>query len=71
MPLTYKCSECGEPLESHGEDGGLGTWTCPRHPSRSVTVIQDLSGGKENDRGSRKVPVTVRRHTLVVKRRVP
>jgi len=79
--MTYKCAVCGRTLTSeHGvlsrTEGtgemtktitgeGLGTWTCPAHPQRFVTVTRDLSGGKENGKLMRKTPVTVKRHTLV------
>jgi uncharacterized Zn finger protein (UPF0148 family) len=61
----YRCSTCGKQLSKSGT--GLGTWTCPQHPERFVTVTKDLSGGKEAEikAGETQVPCTVKRHTLV------
>jgi hypothetical protein len=57
---------------SHGEvitktvtGEGLGTWTCAAHAQRFVTVMRDLSGGKEASKMLRQTPVTVKRHTKV------
>lgn len=45
---------------------GLGTWHCTCGADvRYVTVIRDLSGGKEADRASRSTPVTVKRHVAI------
>jgi hypothetical protein len=63
MAKQYVCAECGEPVKMAGE--GLKTATCRKHPFRMVTVQRDFSGGKEADRGLRKTPVTVKRHTQV------
>ena len=81
--MTYKCAECGRTLTSNHDtlsrtEGmgertktvtgeGLGTWTCGAHPQRFVTVSRDLSGGKEANREMRRTPVTVKRHTKVVR----
>jgi hypothetical protein len=46
---------------------GLGTWTCSEHPQRFVTVMRDLSGGKEASKMLRQTPVTVKRHTKVTR----
>lgn len=59
----YVCALCGRLLNYSSETGGLGTWRCPDHPSRSLTVVRDLSGGHESGRANREVPVTVERHT--------
>jgi hypothetical protein len=61
----YRCSNCGRQLHKSG--AGLGTWTCQTHPERFVTVLKDLSGGKEVDikSGQSAVPCLVKRHTLV------
>jgi len=64
--MTYKCSQCGRSLTAnHDGQGNLGTWTCPVHGARFVTVIRDLSGGKEANRNLRKSAMTVKRHTKV------
>jgi hypothetical protein len=63
MAKQYVCAECHGPVEMKGE--GLKTSTCRKHPFRMVTVERDFSAGKEADRGSRKTPVQVRRHTQV------
>lgn len=63
MRRTYVCAECGEAARREGT--GLGTWTCPKHPRRFVAVTRDFSAGKEADRNSREVAVTVTRHTKV------
>ena len=63
MIRTYHCAECGNQLQGRGT--GLKTFTCPQHPRRFETVVRDLSGGKEQNRGERQTPVTVKRHTLV------
>lgn len=64
MQRKYVCAECGGPVSREGT--GLGTWHCPRHPSRMVTVIKDLSAGKEgSSRMLIKEPVQVQRHTKV------
>ncbi len=60
---NYICATCDGPVELKGE--GLKTATCRKHPFRMVTVMRDFSGGKEADRGQRKTPVTVKRHTQV------
>lgn len=76
--MTYVCSDCGErvtmahgTLSRQGDHGetvtgeGLGTATCSKHPFRFVTVVRDLSGGKEAARAMRAVPMSVKRHTKV------
>ena len=65
MAKQYVCATCGEVLQAKGEEHGLKTWTCRKHPVRMVTIERDFSGGKEADRGQRKTPVTVKRHTQV------
>lgn len=61
----YVCAECGQGLKSQGT--GLGTWRCSQHPERWVSVIKDLSGGKEESlkRREHEIGCTVRRHTKV------
>jgi hypothetical protein len=63
MSKMYVCAVCESPVEMKGE--GLKTATCRKHPFRMVTVEHDFSAGKEADRGTRKTPVLVRRHTQV------
>jgi hypothetical protein len=63
MSKMYVCAVCEEPVQMKGE--GLKTATCRKHPFRMVTVEHDFSAGKEADRGTRKTPVLVRRHTQV------
>lgn len=63
MTRHYHCAECGRRLEKSGQ--GLGTWTCPIHPERLVSVVRDLSGGKEDSRPRREVGMAMRRHTKV------
>ena len=63
MQREYHCAVCGEKLTDKGD--GLKTFTCPKHPSRFVTVPRDTSGGSEQLRDRRKEPVQIKRHTLV------
>ena len=68
--MKYVCADCGEAVEMNFKEftsttRGLGTATCQKHRVRFVTVMRDLSGGKEADKVSRSVPVTVKRHTRV------
>jgi hypothetical protein len=65
MKRKYVCGTCGGPVTRRGSEGGLGTLTCPKHPKRSVTVTKDLSGGQENGKERRQVPISVQRSTLV------
>jgi hypothetical protein len=59
----YVCFVCEQPVKMAGD--GLKTATCPKHPSRMVTVTRDTSGGSEQLRDKRKEPVMVKRHTQV------
>ena len=59
----YVCAECGKPVIMSGT--GLKTSHCPSHPSRTVSVTRDLSGGKESERSNRQVMVSTRRATKV------
>lgn len=69
MNISYVCDDCGGQVTFGGSTNpagrGLKTATCWAHPFRFVTVMRDLSGGKEADKGNRSVPVRVRRHTKV------
>ena len=65
MQRSYVCATCGEAVKRTGQPGNLGTFKCPKHPFRFVTVSRDTSGGSEQLRDCRKEPVSVKRHTLV------
>lgn len=57
----YLCATCSEPVVFAGN--GLKTPRCSRHPRRTVTVIRDLSGGKEVSKNLRSAAIAVHRHT--------
>ena len=59
----YVCAECGGSVVQSGT--GLGTWTCPKHPKRFLSVTRRVDSGKEAERSSMWSSVPVVRHTRV------